>query len=138
VIGFDYNLGKWGLPEGLMKWLGTNSRGFMIHDIPTIAIDLGPNGAYWASDKNSCAWGNLPAALDKTVNQSRNPKGGWKPGERPIMVSLGYGGSYIMINEGRGGRWDLKGQNVELNTFLTDAESFSDIAVCHSCFFLAK
>jgi hypothetical protein len=122
-----------GLPKSLMEWLG--SKGYIIRDIKTITIDLGPGGSYWASDKNSTAWCNLPAALDKKIDQSRKPGGGWMPGKRPIMVSLGYDGSYIMITEGRAASWNLRGQNAELDTFLTNAKTFSNIAVSSCCTF---
>lgn len=120
---------KHGLPRGLMEWLGTNEKGFMIRDVRTISIDLGSNGAYWACDKNGSAWGNLPDGLVKSIEIRRNPHGGWKPNRRPSVVALGYNGAYIMTCEGGGGAWDLKGQHAELDTFLRkNSESLSDIA----------
>jgi hypothetical protein len=121
--------GHAGLPEHLTKWLSTGANGYMIRDIKTITIALGPNGAYWACDKDRATWGNLPDALNENIQGRRNDKGCWKPNQRPTIVALGYDGTYIMISQDGGGVWDLKGQNDELNTFLRNAKSLSHIVV---------
>jgi hypothetical protein len=120
-----------------MEWLGTDAKGFMIRDIPTISIELGPNGAYMAEDKTDLSWGNLPDGLDQYVNQCLDGNK-WKPSKLPACYALGYDGSYLMVTVDGGGAWssDMRNQNAELDTFLTNEDSFSNIIVsviCSSC-----
>lgn len=96
-------------------------------DIPSLSICLGPNGSYFALDKDGSAWGGLPQSLNDAIAQRRNKNGTFKPNQGPSSVALGYDGAYVFMTKGGGGNWNLKGQNDELDSFLKNAKSFSGI-----------
>ena len=101
-------------------------------DIPSLSFVLGPGKSYFAFDKNGSAWGSLPPALDSAIEAGRDKKGNFKYGQGPQSVALGPDGSYIYVNTGGGGSWNLKGQNDVLDKFLRDSKSLHGV-VCHSC-----
>ncbi len=100
-------------------------------DIPSLSFVLGPGKSYFAFDKNGSAWGSLPPALDTAIEAARDKKGNFKYGQGPQSVALGPDGSYIYVNIGGGGAWNLKGQNDVLDKFLRDSKSLHGV-VCHS------
>lgn len=120
------------LPAGLEKWLVPVPGKGVARDISSLSFVLGPNKSYFAFDKNGSAWGSLPPALDTAVEAGRDNKGRFKPGQGPQSVALGPDGSYIYVNTGGGGAWNLKGQNDVLDKFLKDSKSLHGV-VRRSC-----
>jgi hypothetical protein len=112
-----------GLPAGLTAWLSVNARGFVTNDIRTTSIALGPNGSYFAQDKNKMAWSNnLPDDLLKAIKGRVNTD--------PRIVALGVDGSYVLVNKNGSGSWNLNGRYPDLQKKLTDLPNFSQVHVC--------
>lgn len=110
----------------------------MIRDLTTLSIALGPYESYYAYDKTSASWSNLPVALEKAVLSrlefQDTHKTVWKEDgrEAPSFVSLGADGSYFMRTVGGGGSWDLRSKEEGMqgtNKFLEKSENFTGIAV---------
>lgn len=110
----------------------------MIRDLSTLSITIGPYESYYAHDKSSASWSNLPPALEKAIlgrlDSQDARKTTWKENgrEAPSFVSLGDDGSYFMRTVGGGGSWDLKSKAdgmVGTNKFLNDSTNFQGIAV---------
>lgn len=120
------------LPAGLEKWLVPIPGKGVIRDMPSLSVVLGPSNSYFAFDKNGSAWGNLPPVLNTAIEAGRDKKGNFKNGQGPQSVALGPDGSYIYVNTGGGGAWNLKGQNDVLNKFLHDSKSLHGV-VRHPC-----
>lgn len=125
------------LPNPLTEYL-YHSHPQVIRDLATLSICIGPYDSYYAHDKSSASWSNLPPALEKAVLsrlESQDPwKCVWKQGgqEAPSFVSLGSDGSFFMRTVSGGGSWDLKSKAEGMqgtNKFLEDSPNFQGIAV---------
>lgn len=64
-------------------------------DIPSLRIELGPHGSFYAFDNNSYRWHGLPDALEEAIQQRITPAG-WTA--TPDWVVLGADGAYIYAN----------------------------------------
>lgn len=113
------------LPNSLTAYLytsGSVSQPYVIRDLPTLSVSLGPYNSYYAHDRSSASWSNLPPSLEKAL-LSRLVTGldsiymdrvegtaVWKGNgiEAPSFVSLGAAGAYFMRTVRGGGAWDLK------------------------------
>jgi hypothetical protein len=140
------------LPNALTSWLYC-SHPSIIRDLATLSITLGPYDSYYAWDKNSASWSNLPPKLEKSIlNRLERQEEGrtvWKAGgaEAPSFVSLGADEAYWMRTVSGGGCWDLKVSGAPANPgavdgmaglrgtnrFLEESSDFGGIAVS-SCF----
>lgn len=85
-------------------WLGTDQNGYMKRDIRSIRITLGPNGSFFAMDKDTYRWQNLPEGLEDAIQNQLGPRG-WTA--CPVQVALGVNGTYVWIDSNGGGAWDL-------------------------------
>lgn len=118
----------------------------IIRDLPTLSISLGPYNSYYAWDRTSASWSNLPASLEKGILARLESQDAWKTlwkaggAEAPCFVSLGADGAYFMRTMCGGGCWDLKsGKNGDgkvgvdglrgTNEFLEGCRDFCGIAV---------
>ncbi|KAF2640670.1 hypothetical protein P280DRAFT_370132, partial [Massarina eburnea CBS 473.64] len=54
------------LPNPLTEYL-YHGNPHVIRDLATLSVSLGPYESYYAHDKNSASWANLPAGLEKAV-----------------------------------------------------------------------
>ena len=131
--------GHYNLPNPLITYL-YNSNPHVVRDLSTLSVTLGPYDSYYAYDKNSASWSNLPPTLEKAVlnrlDFQDEQRTVWKDGGRqaPSFVSLGADGSYFMKTVAGGGSWDLKGKEIYdgvkgINKFLEDAPDFTQVAV---------
>lgn len=134
---FSHILGHYNLPNPLTTYLYA-SHPHVIRDLSTLSLSLGPYESYYAHDKTSASWSNLPPSLEKAVLHRLESqdvwKTVWKEGgrEAPSFVSLGSDGSYFMRTVGGGGSWDLKSKEEGMqgtNKFLEDSPTFNGIAV---------
>ncbi|KAF2179047.1 hypothetical protein K469DRAFT_717558 [Zopfia rhizophila CBS 207.26] len=124
------------LPNPLTTYL-YHSHPHVIRDLSTLSISLGPYESYYAHDKSSASWANLPPALDKAILGRLESQDAWKTvwkesgREAPSFVSLGADGSYFMRTVGGGGSWDLKSKEEGMagtNKFLENSKDFTGIA----------
>ncbi|KAF2006224.1 hypothetical protein P154DRAFT_615568 [Amniculicola lignicola CBS 123094] len=124
------------LPNPLTTYLYA-SHPHIIRDLSTLSITLGPYESYYANDKTSASWANLPPVLDKAVQSRLESQDAWKTvwkengREAPSFISLGADGSYFMRTVGGGGSWDLKGKSEGMggtNKFLEESKDFTGIA----------
>lgn len=118
-----------GLPQAVEQWL-LNHSGRSINsarDLSTMQIALGPNGSYFAFDRNGSVWGGLPPALDAAVNVRRDSNGCFKPGQYPYLVSLGAAGTYAMVTVGGHGTWYFGGQKPQLDQYLSNLDSLMHV-----------
>ena len=133
--------GHYNLPNPLVTYLYA-SHPQVIRDLQTLSITLGPYDSFYAHDKTSAQWANLPPLLEKAVLnrlESQDPwKTVWKEGgqEAPSFVSLGADGTYFMRTVCGGGSWDLKitpkteSDGMKgTNSFLEEAKDFKGVAV---------
>ena len=133
------------LPNPLTEWLYA-SHPAIIRDLNTLSVALGPYESYYAWDKTSSSWSNLPPSLEKAVLARLESQDAWKTiwkangAEAPCFVSLGAEGAYFMRTITGGGCWDLKcgkkGDGREgtdgirgSNKFLEDCADFNGVAV---------
>ncbi|KAJ4348696.1 uncharacterized protein N0V89_010074 [Didymosphaeria variabile] len=111
----------------------------VIRDLTTLSISIGPWDSYYAHDKTSASWSNLPPSLEKALLHRLVSQDAWKTiwkeegRDAPSFVSLGADGSYFMRTVKGGGSWDLKGKEKEeglrgTNDFLDKAPDFSAVA----------
>ncbi|KAF1951971.1 hypothetical protein CC80DRAFT_495620 [Byssothecium circinans] len=126
------------LPNPLTEYL-YHGHPHVVRDLSTLSITLGPYEAYYAHDKTTASWANLPPNLEKAllgrlVSQDGS-KTVWKNGGRdaPSFVSLGADGSYFMRTVAGGGSWDLKSKEKEegmngTNKFLEESRDFTGVA----------
>jgi hypothetical protein len=68
-------------------------------------VSLGPNGAYFAYDKDGATWANLPAEFENAVRAARDSNGAFLPGKLPSCVSFGPEGSFVYIDQLGGAVW---------------------------------
>lgn len=124
------------LPNPLTEYL-YHSHPHVIRDLSTLSITIGPYESYYAHDKSSASWSNLPPTLEKAILGRLDSQDAWKTTwkengrEAPSFVSLGDDGSYFMRTVGGGGSWDLKSKAdgmVGTNKFLNDSANFQGIA----------
>lgn len=87
------------IPPQLQSWLVDPNTHTCKRDVPTLAVELGPNGSFYARDKDSYRWHNLPDALEEAIQQRLCPAG-WTA--RPDLVVLGADGAFIYSNDGGG------------------------------------
>lgn len=135
------------LPNPLTEWL-YSSHPAVIRDLTTLSITLGPYESYYAWDKTSASWSNLPPTLEKAVLGRLESQDAWKTtwkangSSAPSFVSLGADGAYFMRTISGGGCWDLKcgkqGDGREgtegirgSNKFLEDCSDFNGVAGVH-------
>jgi hypothetical protein len=132
--------GHYNLPNPLVEYL-YHSHPHVIRDLSTLSITIGPYESYYAHDKTSASWGNLPSSLEKAILGRLESQDAWKTvwkgngSEAPSFVSLGDDGSYFMRTVAGGGSWDLKSKAdgmVGTNKFLDESPNFQGIAVCSS------
>ncbi|KAL2047898.1 hypothetical protein ABVK25_011229 [Lepraria finkii] len=90
---------RFNLPQQLEAWLIDSGTNTCRRDIPSLRIELGPNGSFYAVDANSYRWHNLPDALEEAIQQRITPAG-WTA--KPDWVVLGADGAFIYAND-RGG-----------------------------------
>jgi hypothetical protein len=131
------NPGHYNLPNPLVEYL-YHSHPQVIRDLSTLSISLGPFDSYYAHDKTSASWSNLPPVLEKAVLQRVVSQDAWKTvwkengSEAPSFVSLGADGSFFMRTVCGGGSWDLKDKSegmVGTNKFLDESPNFLGVAV---------
>ncbi|KAF1844508.1 uncharacterized protein K460DRAFT_335276 [Cucurbitaria berberidis CBS 394.84] len=135
------------LPNPLTEYLYA-SHPAVIRDLSTLSITLGPYESYYAWDKTTASWSNLPPSLEKVVLARVESQDAWKTtwkangAEAPSFVSLGAEGAYFMRTVSGGGCWDLKcgkqGDGREgtegirgTNKFLEECSDFSGVAGLH-------
>jgi hypothetical protein len=136
------------LPNALTSWLYC-SHPSIIRDLATLSITLGPYDSYYAWDKTSASWSNLPPKLEKAILNRVESQDAWKTtwkaggAEAPSFVSLGADEAYWMRTVSGGGCWDLKcsappsnpGATDGMaglrgtNKFLEDSADFNGVAV---------
>lgn len=90
------HLGRNNLPPQLEAWLIDPITHTCKRDIATLAVELGPNGSFYARDTNSYRWHNLPDALEEAIQQRLCPAG-WTA--RPDFVVLGADGAFVYSND---------------------------------------
>ena len=120
------------LPLPVEQWL-LNHSGRSINagrDLASMQITLGPNGSYFAFDKNGCLWGGLPPGLQAAIDERRDSNGCFKPGAYPYLVSLGAEGTFTLFTVGGGGTWNLAGKQ-QLDQYLQGLSSLMHVV----CFF---
>ena len=110
-----------GLPVHLTKWLSTNAKGFVEHDIRTTTIALGPNGSYVAKDKNKMEWCGVPDALAAHLSKYG--------AQRTRLVTLGIDGTYVVINTDGSGLRNVSGRFPGLEKHLAGMSSLENIHV---------
>jgi hypothetical protein len=134
------NLGHYNLPNPLVEYL-YHGHPQVIRDLSTLSISIGPYDSYYAHDKSSASWANLPPVLEKAILQRLVSQDAWKTvwkengSEAPSFVSLGADGSFFMRTVCGGGSWDLKDKSegmVGTNKFLDESPNFLGIAVSGS------
>lgn len=133
------------LPNPLTEYLYA-SQPHVIRDLTTLSITLGPYDSYYAWDKITASWSNLPPSLEKGILARLEHQDVWTTrwkaagAEAPSFVSLGADGAYFMRTICGGGSWDLKcgkqGDSREgwegmrgTNSFLEQLSDFNSIAV---------
>lgn len=140
------------LPNPLVQYLYA-SHPSVIRDLPSLSIALGPYDSYYAWDRASASWSNVPPGLEKALLNRLESQDAWKTTwkadgyEAPSFVSLGADGAYFMRTVSGGGCWDFKLPKVDgrsglgtvggdgwegirgTDKFLQDCSSFADIAV---------
>ncbi|KAL6718008.1 hypothetical protein ACLMJK_004093 [Lecanora helva] len=87
------------LPPQLESWLIDPVNKTCKRDVVTLSVAFGPNGSFYARDKDGYRWHNLPDALEEAIQQRLGPAG-WMA--RPDFVVLGADGAFIYSND-RGG-----------------------------------
>ncbi|KAH7064105.1 hypothetical protein BKA63DRAFT_586660 [Paraphoma chrysanthemicola] len=94
------------LPPELQEFLyARDMQQNYIRDIPGIRCSLGPyNSSFFAHDGATYRWMNLPDDLLSAL-QSRIKDGSWI--DRPRLVTLGAGDSFVLITEKHAAAWDL-------------------------------
>lgn len=147
------------LPNPLVAYLYA-AHPHVIRDLASLSIALGPFDSYFAWDRSSASWSNVPPGLDKALLARLEAQDTWRTTwtadgrDAPCFVSLGSDGAYFMRTVSGGGCWDFRlptarargglgalgGDDWEgfrgTQKFLEDASSFVDIAVspCHATF----
>jgi len=96
-----------GLPAGLDKWLVPVEGEGVARDIATLQVSLGPNGTYFAYDKDGQIWDNLPVELNSELQKARDSSGVFLPGRLPVSVSFGPDGSFVYIDQNGGASWAM-------------------------------
>jgi hypothetical protein len=114
-----------GIPDSLEKWLvPVAGKGVSAsRDLASLNVALGPNGSFFAFDKNGAFWSKLPAALNKAIADKRDAKGRFKSGEYPQSVALGADDTYVLTTVGGGFAWTLTDDNKALKEFLRAQKS---------------
>lgn len=94
--------------------------------IDQLAVGLGPGGSYFAFDKKSATWGNLPAEMAMEIASRLDKKGEFLIGKFPQSVAFGPDGSFVFLMKGGRGFWssNLCSQNRELTQWLRDTKSY--------------
>jgi hypothetical protein len=108
------------LPQTLDQWLVPIEGQGVARDVATLQVSLGPNGTYFAYDKDGAQFEKLPPELDAHIQSLRDINGGFLPGSLPKSVSFGPNGSFVYINQMGGGHWSslLQYQSPSLWEFL--------------------
>ncbi|KAF9732168.1 hypothetical protein PMIN03_000622 [Paraphaeosphaeria minitans] len=126
------------LPNPLTEYLYCGHP-HIIRDLSTLSISIGPWESYYAHDKTSSSWSNIPSSLEKALLHRLVSQDAWKTvwkeegRDAPSFVSLGADGSYFMRTVKGGGSWDLKGREKEeglkgTNDFLEKTPDFTGVA----------
>lgn len=112
----------------MTSWLYCSNAG-IIRDLSSLSITLGPYDSYYAWDRSSASWSNLPPKLEKSILNRLETQDvlrtTWKAGgaEAPSFVSLGADEAYWMRTVSGGGCWDLKCSAAPTNPGATDGMS---------------
>ncbi|GAM87613.1 hypothetical protein ANO11243_056400 [Dothideomycetidae sp. 11243] len=105
------------LPEKLKNWLMQD--GIVVRDIPSLAITLGTDGAYFAYDNTQVERDSLPSGLERFITDTcLDQNNTWRPEWSPRSVSLGPNGAWVFITQAGTVTWDLRGQNDRLHNIL--------------------
>ncbi|KAF1926687.1 uncharacterized protein M421DRAFT_213913 [Didymella exigua CBS 183.55] len=142
------------LPNPLVEYLYA-SHPTVIRDLATLSIAIGPYESYYAWDRTSASWSNVPPRLEKALLGRLESQDEWRTlwradgYEAPCFVSLGSDGAYFMRTVSGGGCWDFKLPKVDArsglgtaggdgwegirgtNKFLEDSSNFTGIAAVH-------
>ncbi|KAF3041521.1 hypothetical protein E8E12_004920 [Didymella heteroderae] len=142
------------LPNPLVEYLYA-SHPSVIRDLATLSIALGPYDSYYAWDRTTASWSNVPPGLEKSLLSRLESQDAWRTiwkadgYEAPCFVSLGNDGAYFMRTVSGGGCWDFKLPKVDArsglgmvggdgwegirgtNKFLEDSSNFAGIAAVH-------
>lgn len=110
-----------GLPFHLTKWLSTNAKGFVEHDIRTTMVTLGPKGSYVVKYKNKMQWCGVPEALATRLNSFGT--------QRTRLVTLGIDDSFVIINTDGSGLRSLRGRFSDLEKLLAGMPSLGNVHV---------
>lgn len=115
---------RWGIPESLRKWLvPIEGKGLgATRNLSSLRCSLGPDGSYFAFDKNGATWADIPAPLEEALKNKLNEDGEFKQGIYPQSVALGANGTYVMTTVGGGALWHLKGTQDVLENYLKKAK----------------
>lgn len=140
------------LPNPLVEYLYA-SQPSVIRDLSSLSITLGPYDSYYAWDRASASWSNVPPGLEKALLNRLESQDAWRTiwkadgYETPSFVSLGNDGAYFMRTVSGGGCWDFKLPKVEgrsglgtvggdgwdgirgTNKFLEESSDFMSVAV---------
>ncbi|CAD6593183.1 MAG: hypothetical protein ASARMPRED_007101 [Alectoria sarmentosa] len=106
------------LPPQLDSWLIDPITHTCKRDIASLTVELGPNGSFYARDKDSYRWHNLPDALEEAIQQQLCPAG-WTA--KPDFVVLGADGAFIYSND-RGGHRHALGNYPKLQELIFDLQ----------------
>jgi len=118
-----------GIPKILHDWLyEKNSRGDSVRAFSKLNISLGPGeDSFWATDGSSCKWNNLPAQL-QTALDANLKDGRWT--DTPRILSLGFGGDYVMITGRNAASWRLDHYK-SIDTFFDSIKANGTMALNH-------
>ena len=111
-------LGRNNLPSQLESWLIDPITQTCKRDIATLSVEFGPNNSFYARDKDSYRWHNLPDALEEAIQQRLSPSG-WMA--RPDFVVLGADGAFIYSND-RGGCSHALGNYPKLQQYVIELQ----------------
>ncbi|KAL5113652.1 hypothetical protein ACEQ8H_008467 [Pleosporales sp. CAS-2024a] len=113
------------LPNALTSWLYC-SQASIVRDLSSLSVSLGPYDSYYAWDRTSASWSNLPPKLENSILDRLESQDTWRTiwkangQEAPSFVSLGADGAYWMRTVNGGGCWDLKCSTPPANPGATD------------------
>lgn len=149
------------LPNPLVEYLYASHPG-VVRDLSTLSVVLGPYDSYYAWDRTSASWSNVPAGLEKALLNRLESQDAWRTTwkadgyEAPCFVSLGNDGSYFMRTVSGGGCWDFKLPKVEgrsglgtvggdgwdgirgTNKFLEESKDFTEVAVSQNAYVIRR
>ncbi|KAH8698051.1 hypothetical protein GQ44DRAFT_718522 [Phaeosphaeriaceae sp. PMI808] len=95
------------IPQPLKAWLyAKDASDKHLRDFKKLSVTLGSDGkAYYATDRTSFVWNDLPPALGAGIETLKNSNGQFE--DAPRVVSLGFGGDYFVLTQKNGCQWSL-------------------------------